>query len=321
MRLVRIASAVICLLAAAAAAAQVYPSKPLRVVVPFPAGGPTDIVARLLAPKLTELMGQQVIVENRAGANGLIGVDHVAKSAPDGYTMAMTTASPVAISPAVYPKMPFDTLRDLATVTLATTTPELFVVHPSVPARSVKELIALARARRGELNVASTGSGSLPHLALELLKVATRADVVHVPYNGAAPAVAALVGGQVHGMFADLPVLLPHVQSGKLRALAVASPKRAGLLPDLPTMTEQGLPGVEAVNWYGVVVPAATPREIVARLNEGLVKALADPSLREKLSARGAEPVGNAPDQFGAYLRADLARWAKLARTTNIKVD
>lgn len=218
MKLVRIASAVICLLAAAAAAAQAYPSRPLRVVVPFPAGGPTDIVARLLAPKLTELMGQQVIVENRAGANGLIGVEHVAKSAPDGYTMAMTTASPVAISPAVYPKMPFDTLRDFAAVTLATTTPELFVVHPSVPARSVKELVALAKARRGELNIASTGSGSLPHLALELLKVATKADVVHVPYNG-------------------------------------------------------------------------------------------------------ADPVGNTPEQFGAYLRKDIARWAKLAQTTSIKVD
>jgi tripartite-type tricarboxylate transporter receptor subunit TctC len=179
----------------AAGSAQTYPLKPLRVVVPFAAGGPTDIVARLLAPKLTEVMGQQVVVENRAGANGLIGVDHVAKSAPDGYAMVMTTASPVAISPAVYPKMPFDTLRDFAAVTLATTTPELLVVHPSVPAKSMKELIALARTRRGELNIASTGSGSLPHLALELLKVATKADVTHVPYNGAAPALGAPDGG------------------------------------------------------------------------------------------------------------------------------
>lgn len=321
MSSLRIVAALLLAAWSAAASAQVFPSKPLRVVVPFAAGGPTDIVARLVAPKLAEVMGQPVVVENRAGANGLIGVEHVAKSAPDGYTMVMTTASPVAISPAVYPKMPFDTLRDFAAVTIATTTPELLVVHPSVPAKSMKELIALTRARPGELNVASTGSGSLPHLALELLKVATKADVVHVPYNGAAPAVAALLGGHAHGMFADLPVLHPHVVAGKLRALAVAAPKRAGLLPELPTMTEQGLPTVEAVNWYGVLVPAATPREIVARLNGGLVKALSDPSLREKLSARGADPVGNTPEQFSTYLRGDLARWAKLARTTNIKVD
>jgi len=321
MSCIRIAAALLLAASSIAASAQAFPSKPLRIVVPFPAGGPTDIVARLVAPKLAEVMGQPVVVENRAGANGLIGVEHVAKSAPDGYTMVMTTASPVAISPAVYPKMPFDTLRDFAAVTIATTTPELLVVHPSVPAKSMKELIALTRARPGELNFASTGSGSLPHLALELLKVATKADVAHVPYNGAAPAVAALLGGQVHGMFADLPVLHPHIVAGKLRALAVASPKRAGLLPGLPTMTEQGLPTVEAVNWYGVLVPVATPHEIVARLNGGLVKALSDPSLREKLSARGADPVANTPEQFSTYLRGDLARWAKLARTTNIKVD
>lgn len=305
----------------AAAAAQVFPARPVRIVVPFPAGGPTDIVARLLAPKLSEVLGQQVVVENRAGANGLIGVEHVARAAPDGHTVVMTTASPVAISPAVYPKMPFDTLRDFAPVTLATTTPELLVVHPSVPAKTMKQLLALARARPGELNIASTGAGSLPHLALELLKSATRAELVHVPYNGAAPAVAALIGGHAHGMFADLPVLLPHVQSGKLRALAVASPRRSALLPALATMGEQGLPTVEAVNWYGVLAPAATRRDIVARLNEALVKALSDRSLREKLSARGAEPVGNSPQEFAAYLRTDLERWAKLARTTNIKVE
>lgn len=321
IRLIRFSVALLLAAWCAAAGAQAYPSRTLRIVVPFPAGGPTDIVARLLAPKLAEVVGQQVIVENRAGANGLIGVDHVAKSVPDGYTMVMTTASPVAISPAVYPKMPFDTLRDFAPVTLATTTPELLVVHPSVPAKSMKELVALARARLGQINIASTGSGSLPHLAMELLKVATKTDLVHVPYNGAAPAVAALVGGQVHGMFADLPVLLPHVQSGKLRALGMASPKRAGLLPALPTMTEQGLPSVEAVNWYGVMVPAATPREVVARLNEGYVKTLSDPSLKEKLSARGADPVGNTPEQFATFLRADIARWAKLAQSTSIKVD
>lgn len=319
--LFRLAGAAVMAAFWSAAAAQGFPSKPMRIVVPFPAGGPTDIVTRLIAVKLTEIMGQQAVVENRGGANGLIGVDAVVKSAPDGYTMVMTTASPVAISPAVYPKMPFDTLRDLAPVTLATTTPELLVVHPSLPAKSMKEFVALAKARPGQLNIASTGSGSLPHLAMELLKVAAKVDLTHVPYNGAAPSVTALVGGQVHGMFADLPVLLPYVQSGKLRALGMASPKRASLLPDLPTMTEQGLPSVDAVNWYGVLVPAATPREIINRLRESYLKAVSDPALREKLMARGADPVANTPEQFTAYLKDDIARWARLAQSTTIKVD
>jgi tripartite-type tricarboxylate transporter receptor subunit TctC len=307
--------------AAGSASAQTYPAHALRIVVAFPAGGPIDIVARLISPKLSELTGQQVIVDNRGGANGLIGTDHVAKSPPDGYTMVLASPGAVAISPAVYPKMPFDTLRDLAPVTLVSTTPELLVVHPSVPAKSVKELIALAKAKPGQLNIASTGSGGLPHLALELLKTASRTDMNHVPYSGAAPAVAALLGGQVQGMFADLPVLLPHVQSGKLRALASASPKRAGLLPDLPTTVEEGFPQVEAVNWYGIIVPGKTPPDIITRLNGLFVKTLADPGVREKLNGRGAEPVGNTPEQFAAYLKAEIDRWAKLAQTTSIKID
>jgi len=300
---------------------QGFPSKPVRIVVAFPPGGPIDIVARMLSPKLGEFLGQQVLVDNRAGANGIIGADFVAKSPPDGYTMILSSPSSIAISPAVYPKMPFDTLRDLATVTLVTTTPELFVVHPSVPAKSVKELVALARARPGQLNIASTGSGGLPHLALELLKTATKTNVLHVPYNGAAPSVAALIGGHAHGMFADLPVLLPHVQAGKLRALAVASPKRAALLPDLPTMNEQGLPSVEAVNWYGILVPAKAPRDVIAKLHDGLTRTLADAGVREKLLARGAEPLGMGPGPFGAMLKEEMTRWAKLVQATNIKVD
>ncbi len=306
---------------ATSASAQSYPSRALRLVVAFPAGGPIDIVARLLTPKLGEVIGQQVIVDNRGGANGIIGTDFVAKSPPDGYTMILASPGAVAISPAVYPKMPFDTLRDLAPVTLVSITPELLVVHPSVPAKSVKELIALAKARPGQLNVASTGSGGLPHLALELLKAASQTDMVHVPYNGAAPAVASLLGGQVQGLFADLPVLLPHVQSGKLRALAVASPKRSGLLPDLPTTHEQGLPAVEAINWYGIMVAAKTPGDVVSKLNDAIVRALADPGVREKMAGRGADPVGNKPDEFAAYLSQDIDRWARLAKTIPIKVD
>jgi tripartite-type tricarboxylate transporter receptor subunit TctC len=318
---VRAALAALLAFVALGAGAQNYPTHAVRLVVAFPAGGPIDLVARLIAPKLTELLGHQVIVENRAGANGIIGTDFVAKSAPDGYAAILASPGAVAISPAVYPKMPFDTLRDLAPVTLVSTTPELLVVHPSVPARSVEELVALAKSRPGDLNIASTGSGGLPHLALELLKSATGTAMVHVPYNGAAPAVAALLGGQVQGLFADLPVLLPHVQSGRLRALAVASPKRAALLPDLQTMAEAGLPSVEAVNWYGVLVPAKTRLEVLLKLNDALVRTLHDPGVRAKMAARGAEAVGTRPEEFESYLKQDMDRWAKLARTVRIKVD
>jgi tripartite-type tricarboxylate transporter receptor subunit TctC len=308
-------------LAACSPAVYAQQGKPARMVVAFPAGGPIDIVARMLAPKLGEVLGQQVLVDNRGGANGMIGTDHVAKSAPDGLTMLLARTSAVTISPAVYPKMAYDSVRDLATVSLVSTTPELLVVHPSVPVKSVKELVALAKAKPNALSVASTGSGGLPHLALELLKVNSNTQMLHVPYQGAAPAVTSILGGQVHGLFADLPVLLPHVQGGKLRALAVASPKRSGLLPDLLTMGEQGLPGVEAINWYGILTPAKIPRETLTRLHEAIVKTLNDASVRERMIARGAEPVGNTPEQFADYLKKDLERWAKLAKTTNIKVD
>jgi tripartite-type tricarboxylate transporter receptor subunit TctC len=308
-------------LVACAPAVHAQQGKPARMVVAFPAGGPIDIVARMLAPKLGEVLGQQVLVDNRGGANGMIGTDHVAKSAPDGLTMILASTSAVTISPAVYPKMAYDSVRDLATVSLVSTTPELLVVHPSVPVKSVKELVALAKAKPNAVSVASTGSGGLPHLALELLKVNSNTQMLHVPYQGAAPAVTSILGGQVHGLFADLPVLLPHVQGGKLRALAVASPKRSGLLPDLVTMGEQGLPGVEAINWYGVLTPAKVSRETLNRLHDAIVKTLNDPAVREKMIARGAEPVGNTPEQFADYLKKDLERWAKLAKTTNIKVD
>jgi tripartite-type tricarboxylate transporter receptor subunit TctC len=308
-------------LAACAPAVHAQQGKPARMVVAFPAGGPIDIVARMLAPKLGEVLGQQVLVDNRGGANGMIGTDHVAKSAPDGLTMLLASTSAITISPAVYPKMAYDPVRDLATVSLVSTTPELLVVHPSVPVKSVKELVALAKAKPNALSVASTGSGGLPHLALELLKVNSNTHMLHVPYQGAAPAVTSILGGQVHGLFADLPVLLPHVQGGKLRALAVASPRRSALLPDLATTGEQGLAGVEAINWYGILTPAKISRETLMRLHDAIVKTLNDASVRERMIARGAEPVGNTPEQFADYLKKDLERWAKLAKTTNIKVD
>jgi len=300
--------------------AQSYPSKPLRIVVGFPAGGPIDIVARMMTPKLSEALGQQVVVDNRGGANGMIGTEFVAKSAPDGYTMILTSTG-LAINPHLYPKIPYDTLRDLAPVTLVTSTPELFVVHPSVPAKTMKEMIALAKARPRQISIASTGSGGLPHLALELLKNAAKIEVIHVPYKGAAPAVTDLLGGQVSGLFADLPVLQPYITSARLRALAVASPKRSKLLADVPTMTEQGLPSVEAINWYGVLVAAKTPPEVIAKLHDAIVKSLNDTDLREKLVSRGADPIPSTSEQFAAFLKDELAKWGRIAKESGAKID
>lgn len=303
-----------------AAGAQTTPGKPVRLLVGFPAGGPVDIVARLLGPRLAEALGQPVVIDNRGGANGTIAADMVAKAARDGHTLILSTPGAVTISPAVYPKLPFDTLRDLAPVVHVSNTPELLVVHPALPVRTVREMVTLARTRPGELNAASTGNASLPHLALELLKAASATQVTHVPYNGAAPAVAALMGGQVQAMFADLPVLLPHVTSGKLRALGVASARRAGLLPELATLAEQGYK-VEAVNWYGILTTAKTPSDVLTRLHAAFAATLNDAALRERMLSRGAEPVGGSAASFEAYLRADMERWAQLARKITIQID
>ncbi len=304
---------------APAALAQAYPAKPLRLIVGFPAGGPIDIVARLLAVKMSEVFAQQVVVDNRAGANGMIGTELVAKSAPDGYTMILASTG-IAINPNLYPKMPYDALRDLTPVTLITATPELFVVHPSVPAQSMREMIALAKARPGQISIASTGSGGLPHLALEMLKTAAKIDVIHIPYKGAAPAIADLLGGQISGMFADLPVLQPQILTGKLRALAVASPARSPLLPEVPTLREQGQP-IDAINWYGIVVAAKTPPEVVARLREGLHKSLNDFDLGEKLVSRGADPIPGSGEQFAAFLRDEIAKWGRIVRESGARAD
>lgn len=305
--------------AACGACAQSFPSKPLRLIVGFPAGGPIDIVARLLAVKMAEVLGQPVVVDNRAGANGIIGMEAVAKSAPDGYTMILASTG-VAINPNLYPKMPFDTLRDLAPVTLITSTPELFVVHPSVPVKSIREMVALAKARPGQISIASTGSGGLPHLALEMFKTAAKIDLIHIPYKGAAPAIADLLGGQVSGLFADLPVLQPNILSGRLRALGVASAARSPLMREVPTLREQGL-AVEAINWYGMIVAAKTPPEVVVRLREGLHKALNDPDLKEKLVSRGADPMPGSSEQFAAFLKDEIAKWGRIVKESGAKAD
>jgi tripartite-type tricarboxylate transporter receptor subunit TctC len=319
--IIRVAAAM-ALLLGAAVHAQTYPTKPVRLVVGFPPGGSNDIVARLIAPKLTQLLGAQVVVENRPGANATIGTDLVAKSAPDGYTLTLGSASPLAISPFTYPSIPYDTLRDFAAITTVASTPELVGVHPSLPARTLKELVALARSQPGKLNFASSGNGGLPHLAIELFKKIGNANVVHVPYKGAAPALTDLLGGHVHAMIIDLPVLLPHVKSGKVRAIAIAAEKRTALLPDLPTSVEQGLPGLIAVNWFAIMAPGKTPRPVVDKLHGAIVQTATAPDMKDAFRAQGLEAyVQSSPDAFTAFLRNDLERWAKIAKESGARAD
>ncbi len=314
-------AATLAVLAPHPAAADAYPAKPIRLVVAFPPGGGTDIIARSIAHKLAERFAQQVVVDNRPGAGGNIGTDIVAKSAPDGYTILMGSAGPLAINASLFAKMPFDPIKDLAPVTLAASTPNVLVVHPSLPARTVKELIALARAKPGEINFASSGHGTPAHLAGELFNSMAGVKLVHIPYKGAAPALADLLGGQVQIMFSTMPPALPHVKDGKLRALAVTSRKRSPATPELPTMDEAALPGFEAITWHGVVVPAGTPAAIIARLNREIVAILHLPEVVERLSGQGAEALGSTPEEFAAYIKSESAKWAKVVRESGAKAE
>ena len=305
----------------AAAAAEPYPARPVRFVVAFPPGGGTDIIARSIAQKLGERLGQQVLIDNRPGAGGNIGTDLVAKSSPDGYTLLMGSAGPLAINASLFARMPFDPIKDLAPVTLAASTPNVLVVHPSLPAATVRELIALAKARPGEINFASSGHGTPAHLAGELFNSMAGVKLIHVPYKGAAPALADLLGGQVQLMFSTMPPALPHVRDGKLRALAVTSLKRSPAAPDLPTVDEIALPGFEANTWHGVVVPAGTPEAIVARLNREIVAILHLPDVVERLSGQGAEALGSTPEEFAAYIKSESVKWAKVVRDSGAKAE
>ncbi|MBD0271291.1 MAG: tripartite tricarboxylate transporter substrate binding protein, partial [Acetobacteraceae bacterium] len=269
-----------------------FPSRPLRLVVPFPPGGPNDLIGRVLAQKLSALLGQPVVVENRSGSGGVVGTDAVAKAAPDGHTVAVTSAGALAIAPNLVASMPYQVGRDLAPVALVATVPELLAAHPSVPANSLAELVAHAKASPGRLNFASSGNGSMPHLAGEALRFAAGVEIVHVPYRGAAPAVTDLVAGQVQVMFADLPVLLPQVRSGALRAIALAGRERAPLLPEVPTTAEAGMPQVLAENWYGLVAPARTPDPVLAALRDATARALRDPEVEATLRDQGARAAG-----------------------------
>ena len=298
--------------------AQTFPSKPIRIVVGFPPGGPADFTARLLADKLPGLLGTNVIVENRVGANATIGADYVAKSAPDGHTLFLTTCGAVAISPHVGAKLPYDPLRDFAAIAQVVTAYSTIAVHPSLPVKNAQEFVALARARKGQITMASTGVGSIPHLAQELLKASARIDLVHVTYKGAAPSITDAIGGQVSSLVLDVTPLLPHIRSGKLRAIGIAGDKRVPLLPEIATMEEQGFKNVEAPNWYAVFAAAKTPREIVDRLNDAVRTAIAMADVRERLISTGADPVSSTPEQLAELLKRDYAKWGKLIRDNNI---
>ena len=303
---------------ACSATAQAYPSKPVRLIVPFAPGGPADIQARLIGPKLTEAWGQPVVVENRAGGNTIIATELTARADPDGHTVQVVSAG-FAINVSLYSRLPYDSLRDFAPVTQLTSGPAIVVVHPSLPARSVKELIQLARSRPGQLIYASAGLPS--QLAVELFKVMTGTDMVHVPYKGAAPAMIDLIAGHVQVSFPTIIGALSHARSGRLRALATTGAKRSPAAPDLPTMMEAGVPGYEAANWFGTAVPAKTPTAIVAKLSQEIARALRLPDVRERLLVQGMEPTSSTPEEFSAYIRSEMTKWAKVVKASGAKAE
>jgi tripartite-type tricarboxylate transporter receptor subunit TctC len=301
----------------ALAAAQDFPSKPIKLIVPFPAGGPNDIIARIVGQRISELTKQPVVIDNRGGAGGALGTDAVAKAAPDGYTIGIVNCGALAINQSME-KVPYETLKDLAPVTLVVTVPEMLVVASNVPAKNMSELVALAKAQPGKLNFASTGPGSLPHLAGELLKLTARIDIAHVPYRGAAPAINDLLGQQVQMTFLDLPAILPHIRSGTLKPIALGTDARAPTAPDVPTTFELGMPELRIENWYGMIAPAATPPAIIAALHKITTTALADPAVKEKLAEQGLTTVGNSPEQFRDFIASETVKWAKVIKDAGI---
>ena len=303
------------------AGAQNYPTKAVLLVVPFAAGGGTDLVARTLAQKLTEGLGQTFVVENRGGAGGVIGADMVAKSPPDGYTLVMGTPGSRTINPNLTAKMPYDTLRDFAPIALATISPFVLTVHPSLPVKNLKEFIAFAKSQPGRLNYGTSGNGSVAHLSTEYFKSMTRIDLVHVPYKGSSLALTDALAGQLQVMFDNLPVVLPHIRSGKLRLMGLGTQQRSALIPGAPTISEAGVPGYEASTAFGVLAPAHTPTAVVTRLNQEIVRILQNAETRERLAAQGLEAVGGTPQQYEAHLRAELAKYARIVKTAGIKVE
>ena len=297
-----------------------FPSRPVKFIVPFPAGGPADTISRIVTEKMAAVLGQTIVIENRAGAGGLTGIASVAKAEPDGYTIAIAPSSSLAMNVNLRETMPFHPLKDLALLTQIVSVPEILVVNENVPAKTLAELVALAKSQPGKLSFASTGLGGMPHMAMELFKLTAQIDVVHVPYTGAAPAVNDLLGGHVQLMFADIPVLLGSIQSGKLRAIAIGSRVRFAGLPSVATTAELGMPQVEADNWYGLVAPVATPPAVVAKLYSAAVEALHSGDVKDKLAAQGAIAVGNSSAEFAAYVKSEIERWGKVIAATGIKI-
>lgn len=298
-----------------------WPTKTIRFVIPFPAGGTTDIIGRIIAAELHKAWDESVIADNRAGAGGNIGAEAVARAAPDGYTMLVCTVGTHAINESLYSKLNFEPRKDFAPVTLFAMVPNVVVVHPSVKAESIQELIALLKANPGKINYASSGNGTSIHLSAELFKTMTGTEMVHIPYRGSAPAVTDLLAGTVSVMFDNLPSAMPHIKAGKLRALAVTSANRSPSLPDVPTVAEAGVPGYDASSWFGLVAPAGTPKAIVDKTQQAVAEALKLPDVREKLSAQGAEPVGNTPEEFAKFIEQETEKWGKVVRDSGAKVD
>lgn len=302
------------------AEAQTYPQKPIRIIVPFPPGGPSDMLARLIGAKLTEASGQATVIDNRGGASGIIGIELAAKADPDGYTLIVVSAG-MAVQPSLYPQLPYDPMRDFALITRLVSGPGILVVNPSLPVRSVAELITYARARPRKVFYGTAGNGTPSHLAVELLKVMTQVDVVHVPYRGMAPAMTDLVAGQLQLSIPTMPAALPLARAGKLRALAVTGAQRSPAAPELPTVAEAGVPGYQASNWYGIAAPAKTPRAIIARLNQEFSRIMAAPDVREKLLNVGMEPAANTPEQFADFMKSEIGKWARVVKIAGIRVD
>jgi tripartite-type tricarboxylate transporter receptor subunit TctC len=321
MKILRWTATALISLASAAASAQSYPAKPVRMIVGFPPGGGTDVVARVISQKLSEWYGQSVVVENRPGATGTIGADLIAKSAPDGYNLIMGHVNSHGIAPNLFAKLPYDPIKDFAAVAYVGYVPNVLAVHPSVPARTVKELVELAKSQPGVMNYASSGNGSTQHLAGEMFKQLTGTSIVHVPYKGSGDAIKDLLGGTVNMNFDTMPPVMAHIQAGKLRGLAISTPRRLSQLPDVPTFEEAGIKGFDVTNWYGVMAPGGTPRELVNKLNADINKAMQVPEVRARLEAVGTQLHEQSAAEFESFMKAEVSKYAKLIKSANIKIE
>ncbi len=320
-KIVQCAIAVLLAASASWAGAQNFPTKSLRMIIHFPPGGPTDFVGRALAQKLSEAWKQQVIVENRPGAGGVIGIEAVLRSPADGYTLLFGTGGSLALAPALTSKLPYNVFTDLAPITLVVINPQILVVHPSLPVRTVNDLIKLAKSKPGQINYGSVGPGSPQHMGMELLKSMAGVNMVHIPYKGTAPAMTELIAGQISAMFNSMPSVLPHIATGRLRGIAVGSAKRSLAAPDIPTVAEAGLKGFQYVTWYALLAPAATPKDVITKINAESVKALSQPEMVQRLSSQGAEPAPGTPEELAKFMREEFEDWKKVIKAANIKLE